>query len=154
MYFSDYLKNKILDSYLGNVAFTIPANLYFACMVTTPGSDGLGGVEVSTTTSPSYARKVIANGSGLFASLASGGTKATTLSFDFGTATEPWGTVSNVASPITGVAVYDGSGGGANLLFVAELQNSHGVATPQTVLADQALGFSAGGLSWSIVNPA
>ena len=105
--FSDYLENKLLDGTLRNIAYTPVATTYVG-LHTTATLDANSGTEV---TGGSYARTaVLAAGWGVPA----GGSTSNLGIITFPTSTASWGTV-------THFGIYDGSGGGANLLYWGQL---------------------------------
>lgn len=98
---STYLKNKILDHYLGQTAFTQPTP--YLGLYTAAPTDAGGGTEV---TGGSYARVDV---SGFFGS-ATGGSSANTSDVEFAQATANWGTAK-------AFGVFDNSTGGNLILW-------------------------------------
>lgn len=98
---STYLKNKVLDHYLGQTAYVQPTP--YLGLYTTAPTDAGGGTEVS---GGSYAR--VAAG-GFFGSAVSGAS-ANTSDIEFAQATANWGTVK-------AFGVFDTSSGGNLMLW-------------------------------------
>lgn len=114
---SDYLEQKLLNhTWGGNTGgaevFTPPANLYLALFTVAP-TDAGGGTEV---TGGSYARKLVANTTAEWPSVAAGGTKSNANIQSFVTATANWGT-------IVAMAYFDAASGG-NMLAWTDLAAS------------------------------
>lgn len=91
MALSAYADNKLIDHLLGSGTFTKPSSLYLA--LTVSGTEVSGGA---------YARQAIAFS-------ISGGVATSTTDVLYAIATANWGT-------IDGIAVYDASSGGNQLL--------------------------------------
>lgn len=96
-----YLKNKLIDHYMGQTAFTQPTP--YLGLYTGAPTDAGGGTEVS---GGSYARIDV---SGFFGS-ATGGASANTSDVEFAQATAAWGTVK-------AFGVFDNSVGGNLMLW-------------------------------------
>lgn len=98
---STYLKNKINDGVLRNIAYTFPTTVYLGLFLTDPTNDNTG-TEVS---GGSYVRLPLTFGA------SSSGTAVTTADIVYSTATVDWGNI------VYG-GIYDAVSGG-NLLFHA-----------------------------------
>lgn len=127
-FYSDYLKNKVLDHLWGITSFTPPGTLYFAVFTARPSGSG-GGTEVAT------ARISLTNNSTSWSAAASQ-VKRNAATVDWGTAASDWGA-------ILGIGIFDASSGG-NLLAYGDL------STPRTILTGNpfSLAISAIGLGW------
>jgi hypothetical protein len=110
--FSDYLEEKVLEHVFGSVDYTPPTSFAFALYTAAP-SDAGGGTKV---TGGSYADATDGNDTTLWPSY-SGGSIATGVAVDFGTATADWGIV-------THLGIEDQS---ANLLVWGALDSSRDV---------------------------
>lgn len=100
---STYLKNKLNDGILRNVAYTFPTTVYLALFTTDPTNDNTG-TEVS---GGSYVRLPITFSASV------GGSSSNTTDIIFSTATIAWGN-------ITHGGIFDALSGG-NLLFHSAL---------------------------------
>lgn len=142
---SDYLENKLVDTFLRAQAYTMPATVYVA-LATSTGSDSACGTEVS---GGSYARVAVtsslANWAGTqsaastTASSGTGGTTSNNNAITFPAPTANWGTA-------TETCVFDASTSG-NLLFRTALTVSKTVNN-----GDAAPSFAAAALTFQIDN--
>jgi hypothetical protein len=142
---SDYLENKLLDTFLRGQSFTMPTTVYVA-LATATGSDTGCGTEVS---GGSYARvsvtSSLSNWAGTqsagstTASSGTGGTTSNNNAITFPSPTANWGTV-------TEVCVFDASSAG-NLLFRTALTTSKTINN-----GDAAPSFAAAALTFQIDN--
>lgn len=106
---SDYLEAKVLDTFIGGVAYSAPANLYIALFTTgTVGEASTGGspsaVEV---TGGAYTRATVANNLTQWPAAApsAGQTlKSNANTISFATATADWGTITQWAIIDAGTA--------------------------------------------------
>lgn len=141
---TDYLENKLVDTFLRAQAYTMPATVYVGLYTSCP-TDSTAGTEVS---GGSYARVSItsslANWAGTqsagstTASSGTGGTTSNNAAITFPTATADWGTV-------VCFGVSDASTSG-NLLFYAALTASRTITNGSTA------SFAAAALSFQIDN--
>jgi hypothetical protein len=141
---SDYLENKLIDTFFRGQTFTMPATMYVA-LATTSSSDTGCGTEVATG---SYARVAVtsslANWAGTQAAgstTASTGTSGTTSNngtITFPTPTAGWGTV-------VSVCVFDASTSG-NMLWYSTLTVS------KTINTGDVVDFPAATLTFQIDN--
>lgn len=141
---TDYLENKLIDTFLRAQAYTMPATVYVGLYTSCP-TDSTAGTEVS---GGSYARVAItsslANWAGTQSaastttSSGTGGTTSNNGAITFPTATADWGTV-------TCFGVSDASTSG-NLLFYATLTASRNITNGSTA------SFAAGALTLQIDN--
>lgn len=142
---SDYLENKLIDTFVRGQSFTMPTTTYVA-LATGTGSDAACGTEV---TGGSYARvsvtSSLANWAGTqsagstVASSGTGGTTSNNNAITFPAPTANWGTV-------TEVCVFDASTSG-NLLFRTALTVSKTVNN-----GDAAPSFAAAALTFQVDN--
>lgn len=119
---SDFLYQKQIDYLLKNTAWTPPGTIYVALFITSPGLDGSGGTEVSTS-GTAYARVGITQGG---ASWTGPGASpnleySNIASVDYAAPTADWGV-------ITAAGLYDSASGSTNLLFIAALTTSKTVS--------------------------
>lgn len=141
---TDYLENKLIDTFLRAQAYTMPATVYVGLYTSCP-TDSTAGTEVS---GGSYARVAItsslANWAGTQSaastttSSGTGGTTSNNGVITFPTATADWGTVA-----CFGVS---DAGSGGNLLFYATLTASRNITNGSTA------SFAAGALTLQIDN--
>lgn len=142
---SDYLENKLVDTFLRGQSYTMPTTVYVA-LATSTGSDSACGTEVS---GGSYARvsvtSSLANWAGTqsagstVASTGTGGTTSNNNAITFASPTANWGTISEVC-------IFDASTSG-NLLFRTALTTSKTVNN-----GDAAPSFAAAALTFQIDN--
>ncbi|MBD2771144.1 phage tail fiber protein [Iningainema tapete] len=111
---SNYVKNALLNTLLGNVPFNIIPILYFGYATSTP-TDAVAGTEPSAG---AYARVGVANNTNLFPA-ATLGSKANALDINFPEATASQGTVTNVQ-------IFDAQSGGNYL-------GRYAFGTPQSI---------------------
>ena len=123
-FWSEYLKNKILDHMRGVTAYAAPATTYFALMVAPPTPLG-GGTEVTAHPRLSYG-----NTSAQWNAATGGVTTNKTDMVFFATAAADLGEV-------VGIAEYDASSGG-NLLSYGDL------TVPKTILTGMSFTVAAG----------
>lgn len=129
--FSDYIAAKILNQTLRGVAIgTAATPVYVALFTASPTSANITANELSSGSSPGYARVSMAS-TDWNAPSGDACTNATPVTFP--TATGGW------AGTITYFGVYDASTGG-NLLYFGPL------AASKTVNSGDALTFAVGGL--------
>ena len=122
---SNYLQPKILDLLFSNVAYSIPATLYFALYTVTPTNAG-GGTEAS---GGSYARVTLTNNATNFP--AAPGTSPATKgngSFSFAAATADW----SAQAPMVAWGIFDALTSG-NLLVWGPLTENKIVYNGDTV---------------------
>lgn len=141
---TDYLENKLVDTFLRAQAYTMPATVYVGLYTSCP-TDSTAGTEVS---GGSYARVAItsslANWAGTQSaastttSSGTGGTTSNNGAITFPTATADWGTV-------TCFGVSDASTSG-NMLFYATLTASRNITNGSTA------SFAAAALTFQIDN--
>lgn len=141
---TDYLENKLIDTFLRAQAYTMPATVYVGLYTACP-TDSTAGTEV---TGGSYARVSItsslANWAGTqsaastTASSGTGGTTSNNGVITFPTATADWGTV-------VCFGVSDASTSG-NLLFYAALTANRSITNGSTA------SFAAAALTFQIDN--
>jgi hypothetical protein len=130
-FWSEYLKNKVLDHYRGVATFTPPSSTWFALMVARPTPLG-GGTPVP------IARLSVANTSAQWNAAASGATtNKNDLSFVTGAAAD--------YGLIIGIAEYDASTAG-NLLTYGDL------TTPKTLLTGMSFTVLAGAGQFTYVD--
>jgi hypothetical protein len=122
-FWSDYLKNKVLDDFRGIAAFSYPGTSYFACMTAAPAPLG-GGTEIPLVRLP-YVNSAV-NWNAASAGLTSNKTEM----LFFSAALADYGTV-------VGIAEYDAVSGG-NLLTYGDL------TSPKTILTGMAFSVLAG----------
>ncbi|SFK92207.1 hypothetical protein SAMN05216302_102119 [Nitrosomonas aestuarii] len=142
---SNYLENKLIDTFLRGQAYTMPTTVYVA-LATTSGSDAACGTEV---TGGSYARVAVtssmanwAGTQGAGTTVASSGTGGTTSNnnvITFPSPTANWGQVVEFC-------VFDASTSG-NLLFREALTTNKTINN-----GDAAPSFAAGALTLQIDN--
>ena len=108
---SNYLELQVLDAVLGAVAYTPPATVYFALYSATPGDAG-GGTELTTGTSPGYARVAVTNNATNFPAASAG---AKTVGVDVTFPTNSSGGAAWLAA--VAWAILDASTGGNFLLW-------------------------------------
>lgn len=147
---SNYLRNKLIDWFLRQEAFSPPATVYVALCTSAPTA-AAAGTEVSTS-GTGYAREAVtsslANWAGTQAALsttASSGTTGETSNnsaIDFGTATITWGTVSHWE-------IYDAATSGNRLIF-GTIVDGVGSPSPRTIVAADPVSFPASALVWNI----
>lgn len=129
--FGDTWRNAVLNLAFGGTSYARPATVYAALFTASPTSAG-GGTEVY---GGSYARVAVTNNSTNFPS-ASGGSKANGTLIAWPTATDAWGTV-------TDMGLYTSSSSGSLLAFV-------GLTASKTVASGDTYRASAGDLSISL----
>ena len=127
-FYSDYLKDEVLDHLWGATTFTPPATLYFGVFTARPSGSG-GGTEVAIS-------RISKTNNTTTWSAASSQVKRNAVIVDWGTAASDWGS-------ILGIGIFDASSGG-NLLAYGDL------STPRTILTGNpfSLAVSAIGLGW------
>ena len=123
MAISDYLKNNLLDHFLGDNAYAVPANVEVALFTVAP-TDAGGGTEVSTAVWTNYVRLTVANTSDSWNN-AEAGEKNNSILFDFGAAS-----IIGTAPTIVAAALYDTYN---NLLFWGTFQTPLQVANGKYV---------------------
>ena len=147
---SNYLRNKLIDWFLRQEAFSPPATVYVALCTSAPTAAS-AGTEVSTS-GTGYAREAVTssltNWAGTQAALSttvSSGTSGETSNnsaIDFGTATTGWGTVSHWE-------IYDAATSGNRLIF-GTIVDGVGSPSPRTIVAADPVSFPASALVWNI----
>ena len=104
---TDYLEAALLNHTFRAVAWTAPATVWAAAMLTNPVDAGTGGTEVSAG---GYARVALISGTAAWNAPAASGLIDNLAVLNFGTATADWGTV-------TGIAIYNAATSGTALMF-------------------------------------
>ena len=104
---TDYLEAALLNHTFRGVAWTAPATVWAAAMLTNPVDAGTGGTEVSAG---GYARVAIIGTTTTWTAPGAAGTIGNAALLNFGTATADWGTV-------TGIAIFNADTSGTCLMF-------------------------------------
>jgi hypothetical protein len=133
-FWSDYLKNKILDHLRGIAAYTTPGTSYFVCMTEPPTPAG-GGTEITVHPRLPF----VNNATNWNAAAAAESTNKTEMLF-FSNALADLGT-------IVGIAEYDAVTGG-NLLTYGDL------ATPKSIVTGMKFSVLAGNGHFTYVDDA
>jgi hypothetical protein len=132
-FWSEYLKNKMLDHYRGVAAFSAPSTTWLALMIAKPTPAGGG--------SPAAIPRLSVVNSSVQWNAASAGLTTNKNNLNFVTsASSDFGT-------IIGIAEYDASTGG-NLLTYGDLNS------PKTILAGMNFDVSAGAGIFSVIDDA
>ncbi len=93
MDYTRFLREAIHDHWLGNQAYSAPANVFVALFTTATDIDG-GGTEV---TGGSYARVSVTNNNTNWPDADTNGAKSNGIIIQFATPTVAWGTVTHFA---------------------------------------------------------
>lgn len=117
---SKYFKNKFLNEWFNQAAFTFPTTIYIGLFTANPNADGESFTEVS---GGDYARQAVVCNDTNFPETTDG-VISNAVAVPFPQATASWGTV-------VGVGIFDASSAG-NLLIFAELTNSRTVNNGDT----------------------
>jgi hypothetical protein len=133
--FSDYLEAAIINATLRGFAFPTPPTTVYLALFTVSPTDANTGGELTSGSSPGYARVAVPNNGWAAPSAGAGGVTTTSNinALEFPEATSNW------AGPITHFGILDASTGG-NLLY-------HGaLTTPRSISAGDVLRFGSGAL--------
>lgn len=125
-FWSDYLKNKVLDDFRGIAAFSYPGTSYFALMTEAPGPIG-GGTPVDPAFQPRL--PFLNNSSNWNAAAAGLSSNKVEMLFTSNALTD--------FGEVVGIAEYDAATAG-NLLTYGDL------TTPKTILSGMAFSVLAG----------
>lgn len=135
--FTNYLGQRILRLVFGNVAYTVPTNLYIGLSTTTVQPDGTG---ITEPVDPSYARLTVQNTTASWEDIPSIIGRRNLIDFTFAPATTNWGTV-------TYMFISDAITGG-NIIAFANL------TTPKPVTIDDVPTFTATNLQIQLTTTA
>jgi len=140
---SSYLSEKVKNEVLGAVAFSAPANVFFALWTTAAGTDmdAYVGNTAGEVSGGAYDRVSKANNTTNFASITGDAAKVNSNAITFPTATANW----NSGNPIPQAACFDGNLKTAadNLLIWGDL------TTARAVLNGDTAQFATSAFSWT-----
>jgi hypothetical protein len=127
---SFYLAKKVLEEYLGGVAFSAPANVYLALLTVVP-TDASTGATITETDYTSYVRTQIGTGNNQTDAwnAATGSTTATVTNKNAITCTAATGASTN---PLVAIAVLDSATIGAGNILIWASVTSTAIANGDT----------------------
>jgi hypothetical protein len=142
---SDYFAKALMDFYIGknNTTLTVPATLYVAMFVATPGVGGSGssGTELAIA---NYLRLAITNNTTNFAAATGSGTRI--KAGQWGTPLT-WFTAGATSAAIVATALLDASTVGTGNIW---LLNEIALGSQQVITSGNNITFNATDFSWSI----